>query len=102
MKINRWALVCVALLVSVGLSTPSSAQGLAAQSAKIAELGRAGKYAEAIPLAQAMVASLEKGPPTSRDLAGALNNLAELLATWAGMPMPSPCTSAQSQSWRKW
>jgi hypothetical protein len=34
------------------------AQGLAAQSAKINKLGRAGKYNEAIPLAQAMPACL--------------------------------------------
>jgi CHAT domain-containing protein/Tfp pilus assembly protein PilF len=74
---NRLALVCLALLVSACLGTPASAQGLAAQSAKINELGDAGKYAEAIPLAQAMVAKLEKDP-TSRDFAGALNNLAQL------------------------
>jgi CHAT domain-containing protein/Tfp pilus assembly protein PilF len=78
MKIgNRWLSVCLALLTSACLGTPSSAQGLAAQSAKIAELSRAGKYAEAIPLAQAMVANLEKGP-AGRDLGGALNNLAQL------------------------
>jgi CHAT domain-containing protein/Tfp pilus assembly protein PilF len=74
---NRLMLACLALLASTCLSAPSSAQGLAAQSAKIAELGRAGKYAEAIPLAQAMLAQLEKGP-ASRDLGGALNNLADL------------------------
>src|SRR6266700_7365695 len=74
---NRWALVCLALLVSVSHGTPSSAQGLAAQSAKVSELGDAGKYSEAIALAQAMLANQEKRPP-SRDLAGALNNLAQL------------------------
>ena len=74
---NRWALVCLALLVSASVGTPSSAQGLAAQSAKVAELGDAGKYSEAIALAQAMLANQEKRPP-GRDLAGALNNLAQL------------------------
>ena len=74
---KRWLLVSLALAASVCVSKPSSAQGLAAQSAKIAELERAGKYAEAIPLAQAMLANQEKGPP-NRDLAGALNNLAQL------------------------
>jgi CHAT domain-containing protein/tetratricopeptide (TPR) repeat protein len=74
---NRIVLACLALLVSACLGTPSSAQGLAAQSARIAELGRAGKYGEAIPLAQAMLAKQEKGPPT-KDLAGAINNLAQL------------------------
>jgi hypothetical protein len=73
---NRWTQACLALLVNACLGTPSTAQGLAAQSAKIAELERAGKYAEAIPLAQAMLANREKGPP-SRDLAGALNNLTQ-------------------------
>src|SRR5438445_11570399 len=73
---NRWLLVSLAFAAGVCLSNPSSA-GLAAQSAKIAELERAGKYAESIPLAQAMLANQEKGPP-SRDLAGALNNLAQL------------------------
>jgi len=74
---DRWALVCSALLASACLSPPSSAQGLAAQSAKVSELGDAGRYSEAIALAQAMLANQEKRSP-SRDLAGALNNLAQL------------------------
>jgi CHAT domain-containing protein/Tfp pilus assembly protein PilF len=75
---HRLALmVCLALASSAGLVVPSFAQGLAAQSGKIAELSRAGKYNEAIPLAQAMVANLDKGQP-SRDLGAALNNLAQL------------------------
>ena len=74
---NRWLLVSLAFAAGACLATSSSAQGLAAQSAKIAELERAGKYAEAIPLAQAMLANQDKGPP-NRDLAGALNNLAQL------------------------
>ncbi len=74
---NRLALMCAALAAGACPGTPSSAQGLAAQSAKIAEFERAGKYAEAIPLAQTMLANQEKGPP-NRDLAGALNNLAQL------------------------
>jgi hypothetical protein len=79
---NRWLLVGLAFAASIGLGKPSSAQGsmsqgLAAQSAKVAELERAGKCAEAIPLAQAMLANQEKGSP-NRDLGGALNNLAQL------------------------
>jgi tetratricopeptide (TPR) repeat protein len=74
---NRLALtVCVAL-AGAWLSMPASAQGLSAQIARINALGDAGKYAEAIPLAEALVARLEKSP-ASRDYAGALNNLAEL------------------------
>jgi len=42
---SRLALmVCLALASSAGLAVSSFAQGLAAQSAKIDELGRAGKY----------------------------------------------------------
>lgn len=75
---NRVALtVGVALAACACLAMPLSAQGLGAQSGKVLELGRAGRYAEAIALAQAMLANLEKGPP-SRDLAGALSNLAQL------------------------
>jgi CHAT domain-containing protein/Tfp pilus assembly protein PilF len=69
--------LCLALAAILLPSAPSRAQGLAAQSAKIAALGDAGKYTEAIALAQAMLANQEKRPP-SRDLAGALNNLAQL------------------------
>jgi CHAT domain-containing protein/Tfp pilus assembly protein PilF len=66
----------LALAVNVSLDAPSWA-GLAADSARINALGAAGKYSEAIPLAEAMLANQEKGPPT-KDLAGALNNLAQL------------------------
>jgi CHAT domain-containing protein/Tfp pilus assembly protein PilF len=79
---NRWALmVALALGVSAGLCAPSLAQKgeVAATSAKIAELGRAGKYAEAIPLAQGQLESLEKKyGPINGDVAGAPNNLALL------------------------
>jgi CHAT domain-containing protein/Tfp pilus assembly protein PilF len=71
------ALLLGVALASAGLVAPSPAQGLAAQSAKINALGSAGKYSEAIPLAEAMLANLEKGAPT-KDLAGAINNLAQL------------------------
>jgi CHAT domain-containing protein/Tfp pilus assembly protein PilF len=75
---NRLALMmCVALAAGISFGAPSSAEGLGAQSARIDALGSAGKYSEAIPLAEAMLANLEKGSPT-RDLAGAMNNLAQL------------------------
>ncbi len=70
-------MVCLALASAAGLAAPSFAQGLAAQSARISALGDAGKYSEAIPLAEAMLANMEKGPPT-KNLAGAMNNLAQL------------------------
>src|SRR5262245_33916809 len=76
---NRLALFSLALAATLCLGGPSEAENLFAQSGKVIQLTRAGKYAEALPLAQAMVAQLEKGPP-SRDLAGALNNLGQVYA----------------------
>ncbi|MCP3474050.1 CHAT domain-containing protein [Bradyrhizobium sp. CCGUVB1N3] len=69
----------LALALGASFATSATAQNLAVQSAKINELSRAGKYAEALSQAQAMVASLEKGN-NHRDLAGALNNLAQVYA----------------------
>ena len=80
---DRWALRALALGMSAGPSAPSCAQKgeVAATSAKIAELSRAGKYAEAVPLAQGQLESLEKKyGPFNSDVAGALNNLALLYA----------------------
>jgi tetratricopeptide (TPR) repeat protein len=67
------------LAVSASLATPGLAQksDISALSVRINELSRAGKYSEAMPLAQDLVASLEKGN-NSRDLAAALNNLGQL------------------------
>jgi CHAT domain-containing protein/Tfp pilus assembly protein PilF len=73
---NRSALV-LWLALAAGASAPVFAEGLFAQSGKVIELIRAGKYNDAMPMAQAMVADQEKRPP-SRDLAAALNNLAEV------------------------
>jgi len=70
----------LALLLLVALATPPAhAEGLFAQSGKVIALIKAGKYNEALPLAQAMVADQEKRGP-SRDLAGALNNLGQVYA----------------------
>src|SRR5690348_14851399 len=65
------------LCLILSLGSAARAENLSAQSGKIIQLERAGKYAEAFSLAQAMVSALEKGPP-NRDLAGALNNLAQV------------------------
>jgi len=77
---NRLALtVWLALIVGVGLTAPSSAQGVAARGAHIAELSQAGKYSEPIPLARQRLADMEKAHgPVDRDVAGALNDLALL------------------------
>lgn len=72
----------VLCLVLLGMAAPAEAQkvGLAAQSAEIASLSRAGKYAEALLRAQAMVDALEKTTNT-RDLAAALSNLGQVYAS---------------------
>jgi CHAT domain-containing protein/Tfp pilus assembly protein PilF len=79
---NRSALVVgLALVISACFSGPSSAQrsDVTALNAGIAELNRAGKYAEAIPLAQRQLENQEKKyGPVHRDVAAALNNLALL------------------------
>ena len=70
--------IALGLLAGISLAGPARAESALAQSKRIAELSRAGKYAEAVPLAQALVARLEKTSPNSRDHAATLNNLAEL------------------------
>ncbi|MDB5639641.1 MAG: hypothetical protein JWP51_4549 [Bradyrhizobium sp.] len=79
---NRLVLtVWLALVTGACLGAPASAQKneTAGLSAKIAELSRAGRYSEAIPLAQRQLESLEKtSGPFNRDVAAALNNLALL------------------------
>jgi CHAT domain-containing protein len=71
----------LALAMAASLATPALAQkgDLSAQSARVNALRSAGKYTEALPLAQAMVASLEKAG-NGRELAAALNNLAQIQA----------------------
>jgi len=71
----------LALATSAWLNGPSSAQkgGASPLTAQIAELSRAGKYSEAIPLAQRLLANMEKTyGPVHRDVAASLNNLAML------------------------
>src|ERR1700733_12360292 len=79
---NRLVLTLgLALAVGACLSAPSSAQkiDIAARRSAIAELSRAGKYSQAIPLAQQLLADLEKARGSSSpDVAAALNNLAML------------------------
>jgi hypothetical protein len=96
---NRLALtVWLALAASVCLNAPSSAQngGVAARGARIAELERAGKYSQAIPLARRLLADMEKAHgPVDRDVAAALNNLALLYGDMGRMPMPSRFSRAR-------
>lgn len=70
----------LALAIAGMLATPAPAQkALAAESARINALMSAGKYSEALPLAQGMVASVEKSD-NGRELAAALNNLGQVHA----------------------
>ncbi len=68
------------LAIAGMIATSALAQkGLAAESARINALMGAGKYSEALPLAQGMVTSLEKSD-NGRELAAALNNLGQVHA----------------------
>ncbi|MGY3032949.1 CHAT domain-containing protein/Tfp pilus assembly protein PilF [Bradyrhizobium sp. USDA 4354] len=71
----------LALAIATSFAPPALAQKVspAAQGARINALMSAGKYAEALPLAQAMVTSLEKGND-GRELSAALNNLGQVYA----------------------
>src|SRR3954454_5741901 len=70
----------LAIAIAASFATPGVAQkGLAAQGERINALTSAGKYSEALPLAQGMVASLEKSD-SGRELAAALNNLGQVHA----------------------
>ena len=95
---NRRALMAgLALVMSVCLSAPSSAQKgeVAALSARIAELSRAGRYAEATPLAQGQLESLEKKyGPFNSDVAGALTALPFHLLVTEPPPAAIPETFA--------
>lgn len=78
---HRLVLIASLMLVaSMGFGAPSFAQNdTAALNARITELSRAGKYSEAIPLAQRLMADLEKKfGPDNRDVAASLSNLALL------------------------
>ena len=66
-----WASTC--------FTTPSAAGETAALSAKIDALSHAGKYAEAAALAQGQLQAMQKKyGPVHRDVAAAMNNLAQL------------------------
>jgi CHAT domain-containing protein/Tfp pilus assembly protein PilF len=69
----------LAFAITTSFAAPGLAQksDLSTQSARINALRSAGRYSEALPLAQAMVAALEK-TGNNRDLAAALNNLAQI------------------------
>jgi hypothetical protein len=67
--------VWLALVLSAGFGTTSSVQKneVAALNAGITELSRAGKYSEAIPLAQRLPANLAQAyGPSHRDVAASL------------------------------
>ncbi len=72
-------LLGLALATSACLVTPALAQSISAQTEKIIELDRAGKFSEAMTLAQKTLADAEKARgPIHRDVAAALNNLGQV------------------------
>ncbi|MFO1110790.1 MAG: tetratricopeptide repeat protein [Bradyrhizobium sp.] len=75
-------LLGLALAAGACLATPSLAQNISAQTTKILELNRAGKYSEALALAQKTLADAEKAHGAAhRDVAAALNNLGQVYAS---------------------
>lgn len=81
MKSACRSVLLLSLVLGAGLlvNAEAWAEGnLSARSGEVIALSNAGNYAEAIVLAQAMVAELETSQPNGRDFAGALNNLAQL------------------------
>jgi len=74
-------LLGLALAASACVATSASAQNVAAQTNKIIELERAGKFADALTLAQKTLADAEKAHgPVHRDVAASLNNLGHAYA----------------------
>ena len=74
-------LLGLALAASACAMTPALAQSISAQTTKIIELERAGKFSWALTLAQKTLADAEKTHgPGHRDVAAALNNLGHAYA----------------------
>jgi CHAT domain-containing protein/Tfp pilus assembly protein PilF len=74
-------LLGLALAASACIALPASAQNVAAQTNKIIELERAGKFADALTLAQKTLADAEKAHgAVHRDVAASLNNLGHAYA----------------------
>lgn len=72
----------LALAASTCPATPAPAQNVSAQTTKIIDLERAGKFQEALALAQKTLADAEKARgPVHRDVAAASNNLGHVLAS---------------------
>ena len=75
-------LLGLALAASASLATPALAQNVSAQTTKIIELERTGRFSEALTLAQKTLADAEKARgPAHRDVAAALNNLGHVHAS---------------------
>ena len=75
-------LLGLTLAASAALATPALAQNVSAQTTKIIELERAGRFSEALALAQKTLADAEKARgPAHRDVAAALNNLGHVHAS---------------------
>lgn len=75
-------LLGLAVAASASLATPALAQNVSAQTTKIIELERTGRFSEALTLAQKTLADAEKAwRPAHRDVAAALNNLGHVHAS---------------------
>lgn len=94
---NRFARpLWLALAASTCLTAPSLAQSASERDAEIAELSKAGKYSGAIPLAQKLLADMEKAHgPVHRDVSAAFNNLGMLYGGTGQDAKPNRSTNAR-------
>ncbi|MGQ0685419.1 CHAT domain-containing tetratricopeptide repeat protein [Bradyrhizobium sp.] len=91
MKSGRQLLLGLALATSACLATPALAQSVSAQTTKVIELERAGRFSEALTLAQKTLADAERAQgPAHRDVAAALNNLGHVHASLGRDPEAEP------------
>lgn len=86
-------LAAVTIVVTIGVSAPAAAPAseVASLNAKWAALFLAGKYAEAVPVAQRLLAIRQKALGSNHpDVAAALNNLAMTYQSQARFPEAEP------------
>jgi len=102
-KIKRTGVIVLAALVYWATGAPSFAQGgdpAAALQARVKDLDRLGKYSEAIPLAQRVLAVRERAlGPNHVGVAAALNDLANLYASDARYALPEIPGHSREDVW---
>jgi tetratricopeptide (TPR) repeat protein len=104
-SVKHSLLIAVAILALLfGLASRARAQSSTADdlNKRVIELYRAGKFAEAVPLAQQVLAIREKAlGPDHPDVAQSLNNLAELYKTQGRYAEAEPLYKRSLAIWEK-